>query len=87
MGILALFVLRKFILQIRMHGHPVGLDVWFLVWLFVYYHTSGVRTAKAVARLRGCAVSPEPSLVSYAISTKISWAGALEYRLATEFKK
>ena len=27
--ILALFVLRKFILQIRMRNHPVRLDVWF----------------------------------------------------------
>ena len=25
--IMALFVLRKLILQTRMHGHPVGLDV------------------------------------------------------------
>ena len=28
---MALFILRKFILQSRMHSHPVGLDVWFLV--------------------------------------------------------
>ena len=49
--ILALFVLRKFILQIRMRSHPVGLDVWFLVWPFVYFHSSCVRTAKAMARL------------------------------------
>ena len=31
----------------------------------VYFHTSFVRTAKALARLRGCAGSPEPSLVAY----------------------
>ena len=74
--ILALFVHRKFILQIRMRSHPVGLDVWFLVWPFVYFHSSCVRTAKALARLRGCAGSPEPSLVAYAISTKISWASS-----------
>ena len=30
---------------------------------------SCVRTAKALARLRGCAGSPEPSLVAYVIST------------------
>ena len=30
----------KHILQMRMHSHPVGLDVWFLVRPFVYYHTS-----------------------------------------------
>ena len=35
--------------------------VWFFVRLFVYFHTLCLRTAKALARLRGCAVSPEPS--------------------------
>ena len=55
-----------------MHSHPVGLDVWYLVWLFVYLHTSCMRTAKAQARLYGCIGSPEPSLVAYVI---ISWAG------------
>ena len=77
--ILALFVLRKFILQIRMRRHPVRLDVWFLVWPFVYFHSSCVRTAKALARLRGCAGTPKPSLVAYAISTIISWAGSNEH--------
>ena len=43
--IMALFVLCKLILQIRMHSHPVGLDVWFLVWPFVYFHSSCLRTA------------------------------------------
>ena len=74
--IMALFVLSKFILQTRMHCHPMGLDVWFLVGPFVYFHTSCMQTAKALARLRGCAGSPEPSLVAYAISTIISWAGS-----------
>ena len=46
-------------------SHPVGLDVWFLVGPFDYFHTSCVRKAKALARLRGCAGSPEPSLVAY----------------------
>ena len=31
--IMALFVLPKLILQMRMHSHQVGLDVWFLVGL------------------------------------------------------
>ena len=44
-------------------------------WTFVYFHTSCVRTAKALARLRWCAGSPEPSLVAYVIRTIISWAG------------
>ena len=66
------FVLRKFILQTCMGSYLVGLDVWF----FVYFHTSCVRSAKALARLRGCAGSPEPSLVACVISTIISWAGS-----------
>ena len=73
--IMALFVLHKLILQTRMRSHQVGLDVWFLVGLFAYFHTTCMRTAKALARLRGCAGSAEPSLVAYVISTIISWAG------------
>ena len=74
---MVLFILRKLILQTRMCCHPVGLDVWFLVWSIVDFHTSCVRTAKAQARLRGWAGSPEPSLVAYVmISTIISWAGS-----------
>ena len=74
--ILVLFVLRKHILQTRMRSHPLGLDVWFLVGPFVYFHTSCVPTAMALARLRACAVSPSPSLFAYAISTINSWAGS-----------
>ena len=44
-----------------------------LIFGLVYFHTSCVRTAKALSRLRGCAGSPEPSLVVYVISTIISW--------------
>ena len=76
--IMALVVLRKLILQSRIRSHPVGPDVWFLVGLFVYFHSSFVRTAKALASLRGCAGSPEPLLVAYVISTIISWAGSNE---------
>ena len=43
--------------------------VRFFVGPFVYFYTSCVRTAKALARLCGCAGSPEPSLVVYVIST------------------
>ena len=74
--ILALFDLRKLIFQTRMRSHPVGLDAWCLVGPFVYFHTSCVRTAKALARMRGCAGSPEPSLVAYVISTIISCNGS-----------
>ena len=38
---------------------------------FVFFHTSCVRTVKAVARLCGCAGSPQPSVVAYVISTII----------------
>ena len=82
--IMALFVFRKLILQTRMRSRPMGLDVSFLVGLFVYFHSSCVRTAKALARLRACAGLPEPTLVAYVISTIISWAGSfirLAYRM------
>ena len=52
----------------HMSRHSVGLDIWFLVGPFVYFHTSCVRTAKAAE------TPPEPSLVAYVISTIISWA-------------
>ena len=80
--IMVLFVLRKLILQMGTRSHPVGLDVldvldvWFLVGPFVFFHTSCVWTAKALARLRGCTGSLEPSLVAYVVSTIISWAGS-----------
>ena len=76
--IMVLFVLRNPILHTRMHSHPAGLYVWFFVGPFVYFHTSCVRTQKALARLRACAGSPEPSLVANVISTIISWAGSSE---------
>ena len=69
--IMVLFVLRKLILQTCMRSHPVGLEIWFLVGPFVYFHTSCVRTAKAGE------TAPEPSLVAYVISTIISWAESL----------
>ena len=59
---MALFVLCKLILQT--HNHPVRLDVWFLDGPFVYFHTSCMWTAKTLARLRGCAGSPESLLVA-----------------------
>ena len=59
-----------------MRSHPVGLDVWCLVKPFVYFHTACLRTAKALARLRGCTGSPEHSLVAYVISTIITCAGS-----------
>ena len=74
---MALFVLRKRILQTCMCSHPVVLDFCFMLGTFVYFHTSWVRTVKALARLRGCAGPPAPLLVAYVISTIISWAGSI----------
>ena len=72
---MVLFVLHKLSLQTCMLRHPEGLDVWCLVGSFVYFHTPCVRTGKALARLPGCAGSPEPSLVTYVIKyhNLMSW--------------
>ena len=75
-AIMVFFVLRKLILQTRMSSHPVELNVWILVRPFFYFYTSCMRTAKALAIMRGCGGSPEPSMVAYVISTIISWPGS-----------
>ena len=56
---MVLFVLHELILQTRMCSHPVGLDVWFLARPFVYFyfHTSCVRTAKALEAARMLALA------------------------------
>ena len=36
-------------LQTRVRSHPMGLDVWYLVGPFFYFHTSCVRTVKTDA--------------------------------------
>ena len=66
--IMAHFILHKLILQTSMRSHPVGLDFWFSVRPFIYFHRSCVQTAK-------------PSLVTYVISTIISWAGSISFHL------
>ena len=63
--IMVLFILRNLILQTHMCSHPVRLDVLVLARPFVYVHTSCVRTAKVLARMRGCTDSPGPSLVAF----------------------
>ena len=71
--IMALFVLRKHILQTRMCSHQVGLDVWF--WLdpssTSIIHVSEQRSLE---RLCGCAV-----VWAFGIITIISWAGSNVY--------
>ena len=73
---MVLFVLRTLILQMRMCSHPVGLNVWFLVGPFIYFHTSCVRTAKALVETARMHRLTWASLVAYVISTIISWAGS-----------
>ena len=46
--IMALFILHKLILQMCMHSHPMGLDVWFFIRPFVYFHSLCVHIAKAL---------------------------------------
>ena len=74
----ALFVLCKFTPQPRTHSYQVRTDVRPLVGSHVYFHISCVRTARAPAKLCGCAGSPEPPLVAYVISTIISRVGRKE---------
>ena len=61
---MALFVLCKLILQTHMRSHPVRLDAWCLVGPFVYFHTSCVRTAKALVR-------PDPTPFSITVRMHI----------------
>ena len=79
--IMVFFVLRKIILPTHMRNHPVGLDVWFCSSTSVLHVCKQRRlwrdcAEKALARLRECAGSPEPSLIAYVISITISWAGS-----------
>ena len=52
----------------------MGLQVYYFSTL-IYFHTISRRAAKALVRLGGCTVSPEPSLKTCAIGTRISSAG------------
>ena len=46
-----------------------------------------MRTAKALARMRGCAGLPEPSLVAYVISTIIACVGSILMTVAYSFEE
>ena len=58
-----------------MPSHSEGPGIWLSVWRFFLTHCLYERAAKVLARLRGCAGSPEPSLLAYVISTKFAWRG------------
>ena len=47
----------------------MGLQVYYFSTL-IYFHTISRRAAKALVRLGGCTVSPEPSLKTSAIGTE-----------------
>ena len=54
----------------------VGQEIYILAWAFIYVPTLCMRAAKALARWRTYAGSPESSVLAYAISTQIifqSW--------------
>ena len=59
----------------NMCSHPGGLNVWFLVGPFVFFHTLCVRTVKALVRLHrlalafgGCLCDKDNNLMSWLIS-------------------
>ena len=58
-----------------MPRHSEGPGIWLSVWRFLLTHCFYERAVKVLARLRGCAGSPEPLLLAYAISTKFAWRG------------
>ena len=60
-----------------MPSHSEGPGTWLSVWRFLLIHCLYKRAAKVLARLRGCAGSPEPSLLAQAISTKFAWRGPI----------
>ena len=65
-----------------MSSHSEGPGIWFSVWRFLLIHCLYERAAKVLARLRGCAGSPEPSLLAWAISTKFAWRGPNNVHIA-----
>ena len=60
-----------------MLSHSQGPGIWLSVWRFLLTHCLYERAAEVLARLRGCAGSPEPSLLAKVISTKFAWRGPL----------
>ena len=57
-----------------------GPEIWPFVWGFFYFLMLHEWTTKALARLLGCAGSPESTLVAYMINTLFTWAGSFEPR-------
>ena len=76
--IMTLFVPRKFTLQILMRSRPMGIHVYFLSDPL----STSILYVCEQRKLWRCAVSPEPSLAVYVITTIITWAGS--YCLVTD---
>ena len=62
-----------------MLNHSEWPGIWLSVWRLLLTHCLYERAAEVLARPRGCAGSPEPSLLAYAISTKFAWRGPFEF--------
>ena len=50
--------------SLRMPSHSEGPGIWLSVWMFLLTHCLYERAAEVLARLCGCAGSPEPSLLA-----------------------
>ena len=68
--------MRKMLPLTSMSTNLEGLEVEFLARAFLYFHTLCIRAAKALASLRICTDSSEPSLLTDAISTEIICTGS-----------
>ena len=53
--------------QLRMPSHSEGPGIWLSVWRCLLTHCLYERATEVLARLRGCADLPEPSLLAWAI--------------------
>ena len=69
-----------------MPSRSEGPGIWLSVWRFLLTHCLYERAAEVLARLGGCAGSPEPSLLALAISTKFAWRGPYIKKTIVIFK-
>ena len=76
-----IMVIRFVVLQMRMRSSLLGWETCVFAWSFLKVLITCLRTAKALARLRLCAVSPEPLLVAFVMSTLFSYACSFILRI------
>ena len=65
-------------IHMRMRSLLFGLQTCVFAQRLCKASTTCLRMAKSLARLRLCAVSPEPLLVAYVINILFSYAGLFE---------